>query len=408
MFRWKVFQPNDVLAECQRISLDPLDCVKEGTQLHIDDSFQQPNQNSMLESSISSLLRLNNIFHDPDKSHNYSISKKSDKSQSKLMQNASENICNPAEICHMTTPPSSRPISPSHSAHDLRSMSTRNPTSSDVEAGSECRGSIQSLNESDRKSLNGSHNFNNKSPSLMHKAVSSENVNKRSALLKSFMSSQSTPFEKERISNSRKSTPLSPKRSGSYKQPKNNRPTSSEFLKSRLGNSGNFDYHSAPTSPMIPPQNSTAVASSQFSFNTSDIVDESVTKGETPKFMPDKSRPESPYVQSDSIIDIKMSLKKLFEETNLASIPPGNRGDQSDFANMDGSYHQQQSLANSRSPVQILDDFIQFGTDMNTLLINKSEYFTISFSLFLTEILIKQLNDFPCDLCACSFNFFEK
>ena len=356
IYRWKIFQPHDVLAECRRISLDPLDCIKEGTQLNIDDSFRQPNQNSVLENSISSLSRLNNLFPDPDRSHSHNFLKKSetgDKSQSKLMLNALENVCNPSDICHMTTPPTSRPISPSHSAHDLRSV--RNPVSSDIETGS-----IQSLNES--------QNFGNKSPLLLHKTMSSENVSQRSAILKSFMSSQSTPLDKESISSSRKSTPISPKRSGSYKQPKVNRPTSSEFLKSLLGNSGNFDYHSAPTSPMIPPVNVTGA--SQFSFNMSDVADEP-SKGESHnKSQVQRNRPESPFIQSENVIDINVSLKKLFEETN-SGFHVNRGGDQLEFSNIDASYHQHQAMLNARSPVQILDDFIQFGTEINSLLINK-------------------------------------
>ena len=370
--RWKVFQPHDVLAECQRISLDPLDGIKEGTGVNFDESFHQQNQNSMLESSISSLLRLNTIFPDPDRSHSYNFLKKSDaaeKPQSKLMQNALESVCNPSEICDMTTPPSSRPISPSHSAHDLRSAAARNPVSSDIETGSECRGSIQSLNETpnDRKSLNESQNHSNKSPLVLHKAMSSENVNQRNTLLKSFMSNQSTPAEKENFSNSRKSTPISPKRSGSYKHPNSNRPISSEFLKSRLGNSGNFDYHSAPTSPMIQPLNTSG--GSQFSFNISDTVDEPSKVESQTKPQSHRNRPESPFLQLDNVIDINISLKKLFDETNTRLY--GNKEDQLEISNTDASYHQQQAMMNARSPVQILDDFIQFGTDMNSLLINK-------------------------------------
>jgi len=71
-----MLQPHDVLAECQKISLDPMDCVKEEAYFDnttniatVDDSAQQP---SLLESSISSLLKLNSIFSGPDKSHNTS------------------------------------------------------------------------------------------------------------------------------------------------------------------------------------------------------------------------------------------------------------------------------------------------------------------------------------------------
>ncbi|XP_066919418.1 hamartin-like [Clytia hemisphaerica] len=396
--RWKVLQPHDVLAECQRISLDPLDCVKEGLN-HFDDHNLQSLENtnnqqpSILESSISSLLKLNSIFSNPDKSHNNSSIRRSESArmssnnrpQSKLSLTALESGCNPSEVCQMTTPPSSRPISPSHSAHDLTYYSTRtNPMSSDIETGNECHGSIQSLNESqaDRKSLNDSQNFGNRSPLMLHKTMSNENVSQRNTLLKSLMSShQSTPLDKDNITNSRKSTPKSPRRSGSHRSSsKNNRPTSNEFLKSRLGHSDNFDYHSAPTSPMVPTNNTNTHA--QFSFNTSDIEESKhgtsdLNSANRPQLQPtNKNRSASPYPipsnpqnNQPTNIDIQSSLKRLFYEANNITM---NNKDQSDVGvHLDVIDQQHQTMLNSRSPVQILDDFIQYGTELNSLLVSR-------------------------------------
>lgn len=360
-----MLQPHDVLAECQKISLDPMDYVKEEAYFDnttniatVDDSAQQP---SLLESSISSLLKLNSIFSGPDKSHNTSANRRTDtKTQNKLSSDALENVCNPSELCNMVTPPSSRPISPSNSAHDL--TTARHPVSSDIEYGADGRGSMQSLNgQADRKSLSDSHNYG-----TLYNAISNENVNQKNILLKSLMSStqSSTPAEKDSFLVSRKSTPLSPRRSSSYKNPKN-RPISSEFFKSRLGNSGHFDYHSAPTSPMVPPN--PATSQNHFSFNTT-TESETDSSRITDENFNGKGRSASPETAYKADMNLANSLKQLVNETNQ------NNREQCDM-NFDSSYsfysQQQQQILHSRSPVQVLDDYIQYGTDLHSLLISK-------------------------------------
>lgn len=360
--KWKVFQPHDVLAECQKISLDPFESVKEGCQvdlmteecIHMDDSNpnQSQQQHVQLDASNSSLLRLNSIFSNPEHDQSFSntstSTKNEAKSQGKILVYDSESICNPSEICHMTTPPSSQPLSPSNSYHDLASLKQ---AGYDIDK-SDHRGSIQSLNESDRKSLSDSQNFGNRSPFLLHKTGSNENVNHKS-LFKSLISSQqSTPVEKD---TSRKSTPISPRRSGGHKNPKN-RPISSEFLKSRFSNSGQFDhYHSAPSSPMVSTVSGTG---SQFSFNnTSEIED--VKTAEEPAKIIHRSivEYESPIVNKHTG-NLVSSLRKLVnesgckEDSNLESSCPMN-------------------IQPRKSPLQILDDYINFGTELHSLLLNR-------------------------------------
>ncbi|XP_057317194.1 hamartin-like [Hydractinia symbiolongicarpus] len=228
--KWKVFQPHDVLADCQKISLDPVDSVKEANYaVYSHQVAQETSYRPLKDSGL--YLGLSSIFTQPETDLYITPIKRNTVDNTvdpKPLISDNAALCNPSDVCGLTTPPCSRQLSPSNSTQDLSSLYKQNHT--DVHL----RDSISNLNElpSNRKSSSDTASVHsNTSPGLKRTDIkktqsfgSSDNVNHKN-LLKSWLpnsASHSTPVEKELL-RARQSAPASPKRGSINKGQQNHK-----------------------------------------------------------------------------------------------------------------------------------------------------------------------------------------
>merc|ERR1712002_813180 len=137
--KWKVYQPHDVLVECQKISLDQLDMVKEATYAVFDSQLEDIPYPGLSEEKVS-LPKLNSYFSHPDSSNHMKMLKKEAAEQvdevcKELLESS---LCDPSDICGLSTPPS---LTRSNSTQDISSVNCGTKCDSDF------RDSNQTLND---------------------------------------------------------------------------------------------------------------------------------------------------------------------------------------------------------------------------------------------------------------------
>ena len=394
-YRWKIYQPHDVVAECAKISLDPVDAIKEATYIvdmkQNDESIQhrsrefasQYNLNqSSLQSEISqqitskrdekiltrhmtlqghqSILQKLQVSQTQDLQQNVALLDRS-KSTSQI------SLCNPSEICGLSTPASSRPMSPSNSGHEhLSLMNSFKPLNFENESVN----STQNLNENhpERKS-SGETMSSRDSP--ISKTKSAENVQK--AKLKMWMSNtttHSTPLDHNTCAQG------SPHRSSSTKSYQK-RPCSTEVSKVKkdlsktlsLGISDQLSVQSAPVSPMVQ-------GNQQFMFNSNNVISPLLEKKlkEESNIIPDSKKhllldvadkDTSQTIISVSDVPSSMPLFSAIKDMFMELTIRPTRND-SDAAEIPCRH-----TCRVRSPLSLLDDFIQYGADVHFYELNR-------------------------------------
>lgn len=389
------------MVECQKLSLDPIDSIKEATYVGyvegMEPSFPHPQQG---DPGTTTFHSLNTVFTNPDSSGTQTPTreKKDEKvytSEKPSKLNERFPVCNPSEIIGNDTPPLSRPISASNSTHDISAVSTKqqqhqcfqpiDPCDVLTAVNNELTESTHTLNDSgiDRKSSGESLLL-----TASNRTGSADNVNQKSLLLRSFRSSNqhSTPAEKDssshNASSSRKTTPNSPRRpnsSNSRNNIKTNRPMSTEFFKSKLnfGHSGHHDIQSAPTSPMV--HGPSAYNTTHFSFNSNDINDDSTDlPSESAKDLLESCSKLSSHNlsshtnitdhnDSDTSLHIINGVKEMFCE---AMINTSDSLCEPVDDSVSVSCYQQQTQ-HQKSPLTLLDDFIQYGCNLHSSILSR-------------------------------------
>ncbi|XP_065647193.1 hamartin isoform X2 [Hydra vulgaris] len=342
--KWKIYQPHDIIAECAKISLDPVDAIKEATYI-VDIKQTLPSDLTPKKSEIFFRQHHGNqlkVSQNQDKQINVALL---DISSSQL------SLCNPSELCGLSNPALSRPMSPSNSAHDCLSVNSFKPLYSENESISSIPNLIENLLE--RKS---SGESSRDSPSF--KLKNFENVPKTK--VKRWMSNTTTH-----------STPLdqgSPRMSSTKSQSK--RPCSTEGLIVKkdlaktlsLGISDQLYVQSAPVSPMVK-------CNQQFAFSSNNVVSPL-----SEKKLKEESIVESKIPQAD---DTLSSINQINDSVSFSDVPSSmplfstikdmfveltvkpTRKD-SDIVDIDCKH-----TCRTRSPLSLLDDFIQYGADVH-------------------------------------------
>lgn len=364
--KWKVYQPHDVLVDSQKISLDQLDMVKEATYAVFDsqeDSYPCPNEEGI------SLCLLNSYFTHPDSKNG--VHKQVNGCETQMYKNVDpDSQCNPSEICSLYTPPSS--VTHSDSVHDVSSISYG------IRRDSDARSSTQTLNDvHDRLVRSSTGTFSNtshNSPSSKHgitktKSFGSEDAFTHRSMFRSLINGsnnyQSTPVDRRPSTNT--SAPASPRKNTSNETSK--RPQSTEFFRYKRDMSKAFELdhisdtcsiQSAPSSPMV--------NNSNFVFN--DDQSEEVSSN--------KDKSEKSYQAMDNVKNENNYLRKhlIQLQTNPVTFLKGVREILMDLfpsvlRNSDPEMQPDPSSMFSknlkkRSPLNLLDDFIQFGSDIHS------------------------------------------
>ena len=388
--KWKVYQPHDVLVECQKISLDQHDIVKEATYAVYDSQLEDIPYPVHSGEGVS-LSILNSYFSHPDSISLVTSMKKDANEQQeheicKERLPSNQSLCNPSEICGLTTPPPSM----------TRSDSTQDISSSHcgTKCDSESRDSNQTLNDIPdrlvRSSTGTFSNTSNQSPASKRSIVKTTSFGSgdtfsHRTMFKSLLSNStchSTPVDQRQSINT--SAPASPRKGSIH----NKRPQSTEFFRYKKEMSkpfeldhisDSFSVHSAPNSPMVP------VGSLHFTFNADTDVEgkfksqeelnndkEKIKKlnvlpchslnhnshvkyGITDKHDSSSNQPSYPVVFLKSIREMFLELFPTVSKCCRDSL------DQMETASLSSSNN-----FKKRSPLNLLDDFIQYGSDIHS------------------------------------------
>lgn len=380
-----------MLAECQKISLDPVDAIKEaGYETFNEQTDGQTSRCSMGETS-SAFIGLNSCFSDPNRSNNFNTPKKENLDNTKhsklfhskaLLKNIRLNN-ELSERCGFTTPPSSRPISPSVSAQDMTSLHSMNKHDSYIQGSTHTLSELQGERRSSGESLS---SIGLKNP--LKKTHSFNSIDNQKNIFRNWLSNTATH-----------STPTSPRKSGDNKKSVKRRPSADLYKRDLVkhftsGLSDHLGVQSAPNSPMV------SVPSTQFTFNeteqkvgsnehlhirsnspateisnaqhitlntqhTNPITQYFIPTTHQSKSIPQHTTPtaqhtvtvtsEAPPNTHYNTPKMRICIKEMFSE--LVQKP---------LTDHDSGIESSTILRKTRTPLNLLDDFIQHGADIHS------------------------------------------
>ena len=394
--RWKTQQPHDIFAECQKISLDPLDAVKEATYTvltqtaHDESGICQKTENIVSTAVNSSTIDTQSQVQTDLKSSTVeSRSAQEQDGQERrvpiLMSQELSLAWSPSFACGFNTPPSSRTMSPANSTQDVSSLNefVQRPITPVADTDKDVRDSTQDNCTSTpvfnrRRSggeLKKSWRKSNQSPKLFSKSKSEESVeadNKKShreepktdyhSFLRKYGFDKSvTPTKKketlERTGSSAKSSPRMPR---------------AELLLMTK------QTHSAPTTPSLSAKDSFTfppVHDNTPSFTDHHTAPTFMSAASATSFSESRRTPahqhswvsqrsQSPTEESSVNIALLRLIKDLHEEALLKMNIPVTQEIDTDSSG--GS-----SKTKLKSPFELLDEFIECGSSLHSLQLSK-------------------------------------
>ena len=359
-----------MLAECQKISLDPVDAIKEAGYATFNEQTDGRTSRCSMGETSSAFIGLNSCFSDPDHSNNFNTPKKENldnTKRSKLFHSKAllKNILlnnDLSERCGFTTPPSSRPVSPSVSAQDMTSLHSMNKHDSYIQESTHTLSELQGERKSSGESLS---SIGPKNP--LKKTHSFNSIDNQKSIFRNWLSNTATH-----------STPTSPRKSRDKKSVK--RPPSADLYKRDLVKQFAPGVQSAPNSPMV------SVAPIQFAFSdkeqkvgsnehlhirsNSPATEISNAQHITPNTHQATSIPQhaTPTAQHIATVTseptpnthyntpkMRICIKEMFSELV-----------QKQLADHDSGIESATTSRKTRTPLNLLDDFIQNGADIHS------------------------------------------
>ncbi len=409
--RWKRSQPHDIYAECQKISLDPLDAIKEATytifsQGDLSPEGLYPRKDQSATMAVASKIDSAKSDIEPDNAKEGGV----DISQPRIQPAASSylssqdlsSLWSPSFLCGLSTPPSSRPISPANSTQDILSLSefVQRPTTpvscldnkDMVDSAEDAytstpvvtrRRSGGELKKANRKSFPTS-NLNLKSKSAESVEVSNANTER-------------DPVRKEATRITSNITPSStpPRRRKEYTQDKkrNLAQVSPMIARSELvGSSKASESASAPCTPNVVTKDSFAFSSSQQGFSdppSSGNQSMSFTSqklGRSAKQSPGPGVYKSDAILTGLSVDLLRVIQDLHEEVLAKQSRPHSQA-------MDPIEDAEPAVKSKfKSPFELLDEFIDCGSSLHSLQLSR----LVSLPFFMSiKITVNEHNYLP-------------
>lgn len=389
--RWKTFQPHDIFAECQKISLDPLDAIKEasyavfsppagsqnGATPRRDQVFSKTVSSADVEKRIESSINNKSHSSEPKAQEEQSCSERPAEPASYLCSQEVSAFWSPSFLCGLSTPPSSRTMSPANSAQDILSLSefVQRPMTPIVDVDKEEHSDTRTStpDNSRRKSAGEIRKLAqkiHKSPQLYAKSKSDDPVDVKIKRLQ-----QEAP--KGEILLEIDQTKLSPKKkrekqtTGVLERSSPRLPRTEHVIGQKQ------QTHSAPTTPAIS-------SKENFSFNsmqsqnqlevayvegqgrpTAFIGANHQHDGKRPAsaFQPlatSRNMPESPMRDLDSNLSLLRFIKELNQEV-LSTMNGQGSQNQDQVEQLDGVIR-----SKTKSPLELLDEFIECGSNLHS------------------------------------------
>ena len=410
------------------MSLDPLDAIKEATySVYASPLLDCSNRNSGDISNINS--NTGNISVDPKSGRStpkqdqeiqvdlQSLAIETEEATEAVEQNDSylasrgiESLCSPSDMCGLSTPPSSRPISPSGSMYDVGTLTDNRPVTPlfDGDNGGEISNIEERQSIGSKEETMSVKSIATSSPRPSHVAHlkktrsfgSADNLSKR--VFRQWTSSSgvmpSNQMKGTKDENVVKtSAPTSPH--GHNEKPIQRPPLDSMHFKRDLFRQLSSDASSAPASPMLPqgPQQ-TFPFSVPFGFTSPFVTGEnanrqslgdvrdlskslprvpcnafySSSKHSTPySNLTQDSAKQSPQIEAahSPSIQLVSSLQQMFAQLvpfNVGPEPVGSSMTESDLSSA------QRKL---KSPINLLDEFIEHGSSGHSQQLSRFVYY---------------------------------
>lgn len=363
--KWKGFEPHDVLIQCRKLSLDQIDCIKEATYA----VFDSPMESEILTEEQGSMQNLNVFFTNPN---TMNIIKKSKEDASESVKGIrNDSLCNPSEICGLTTPPS---LTRSCSTQDISYVDSSTRYDSDF------RNSNQMLSDVSEKLVRSStgtfsgpsyHSLANKHSLIKTKSFGSSDTFPHKTLFRSLLlsNSQSTPVDRRHPTYD-VTAPESPKRNDSQLK----RAPSNELLqlKRDISKPLKFDYVSDNAS-VKPPSSSPVISLDQSNLSNDNgycrendfkpDVDWNAAKEKIKKInlLPCHSLKKDLPVKPTNNTSINKSydskvLFKSIKEMFLSIFPNSPKE----------NLFRSSTDPKNNSPLKMLDDFLKYGSDIHS------------------------------------------
>ena len=403
-FRWKTFQPHDIFAECQKISLDPLDAIKEATytvfshqpsntsgvtpkrELVVSATVTSVDAERQIESNLNYKLFSNERNQPNDEQGRNDRMYRTDPA-SYLSSHELSVLWSPSFLCGLSTPPSSRTMSPANSAQDILSLSefVQRPMTPVADPEKDSNYDNQDTRTStpgtDRRKSSGdfkkASQKSHKSPQLFGKSKSEEFVDLKTK--KSQPDVAKAEIVHEGTKHGVNKTKGSPKK-------KKDKPLHGDLVKlspklSRSDHAHSIKQtHSAPSTPAI-------TSKDKFGFNLQDLLSEQQVsvesqgkstaltatpqnhenKRQTAAFQSNVSQnaPDSPTYEHSANVSLLRVIKDLHQEA-LSKLNIQSSHNQDLNEHLDGG-----GKSKARSPMELLDEFIECGSNLHSLQLSK-------------------------------------
>lgn len=381
--KWKMFQPHDVFAECQKISLDPFDAVKEATYTIF--SYQGPSTTGVApKRELVTSTSVTSV--DCEEGGNANSNQKvvsneglvpcddrwqkdmtSQTEPASFLSNQEMSLFwSPSFSCGLSTPPSSRTISPSNSTQDIPSLNefVQRPMTpvadQDKESNMEQKETRTSTPNTSRRKSGGDvkklGQKSHKSPSLVSKSKSDESVDAKTT------SSQQEVTKGERSPRKRRDKAFISEKS------------SPQLLRANSA-SNSKRTHSAPTTPDVR-------SKENFHFNTSQSEQQNTIDSQrrasgfatATQYHENKRASITPVAKNtlESSVhesSVNISLLRMIRELHEDAIAKV-AGQQ--FHGGDQNEHPDSvTKSKAKSPLELLDEFIECGTNLHTLQLSR-------------------------------------
>lgn len=406
-FRWRTFQPHDIFAECQKISLDPLDAVKEATYTVF--SHQEPSLAGVTPRkelvcspgaiSIDINKRRESVGSKPgpsersqphDEQGRNDLITRTDPASYLSSQELSI-LWSPSFLCGLSTPPSSRTLSPANSAQDILSLNefVQRPMTpvADTDKDLNCDNSDTRTSTPDtsrRKSGGDMKKLaqrSHKSPQLFAKSKSEESVEAKAKRPQQQESSKGEfSSESTKLTGDRGVARSSPKK-------KKDRETLSTLEKSSpaLSRSDNAvtskQTHSAPTTPAITSKDSFSFSSTQDNqpeLASSDYQNKSSTYSVSSQHHESKRHALSFQTSTVSQFSLDSPIHELKSNVSLLRLIKDLH--QEALSKMNVQWSQNPDVLDNpefatrsklKSPLELLDEFIECGSNLYSLQLSR-------------------------------------
>eukprot|EP00794_Sanderia_malayensis_P016258 gene16258-17901_t len=371
--KWKTSQPHDIYAECQKISLDPLDAMKEATytvfsssSLAQDDIY--PKQSVVVGTSLTTpsavfagkSSMIEKEMKVEDKGHSWSVN---DEGVSYLASQSFSLQWSPSFLCGLSTPPSSRPLSRVNSTQDIISMDefvqrpmtpvhafenkdllhfsddthTSTPIMSRRLSGGDLKQQIP------QSFVAAALNLKSKSADSVEAAVSTTST--KGANLLSYKRTNSTPPKK------RNDVSLEKQLDMKQQSPRLSKSERSVKVAESV---------SAPSTPMVMSKNHLPFLYTQQSTTANTSLSDA-TRSSTQKLFLSKN--------DLSLNEMSVSLLKVIQDLHQDVISKQNSHGKG-FEYLVDEAEQPQHL-NVKSPCELLDEFLSFGSSLHSLQLSR-------------------------------------